>query len=201
MPLHSKKHIKNGIVALWFIEESKNDLWELLPNAWQDSLDYNKVSRHNLAARVLANQVCPDFDILEKDEYGKPYFESEDHKISITHAGDYAGFMFTEKRDCGIDMEEITERIRRIAPKFIREDEQQFLNQDLKGLYAVWCAKEAMYKYYGLKSLDFKKHMKLDYAEIAQEGTLKGHIEKGEYSRELDLNYSFIDNYLLIHTT
>lgn len=173
----------------------------MLPLSWQANLDLERVSRHNLAARVLAHTVCPGFDILEKDEYGKPYFDSEDHKISITHAGDYAGFMLTKKRDCGLDMEQITGRIRRIAKKFIREDEEAFLEQDLKGMYAIWCAKEAMYKYYGLKSLDFKEHMKLHPSELKIQGTLSGIIHKKEYMKELDLDYEFFDDYLLIHTT
>jgi phosphopantetheinyl transferase len=200
VPLHTKKHIKNGKVALWHITESKDELTALLPLSWQANLDMDKVSVHNIAARVLARTVCPNFDILEKDAYGKPYFDSEDHKISITHAGDYAGFMYTKERDCGLDMEEITERVRRIQSKFVREDEAAFLADDLRGLYIIWCAKEAMYKHYGLKSLDFKKHMKLDYRRLEESGTLVGHVSKDEYSRTLDLEYLFFDNYLILHT-
>lgn len=172
----------------------------MLPASWQANLDLDKVSTHNLAARVLARTVCPDFDILEKDEYGKPYFESEDHKISITHAGDYAGFMLTEKRDCGIDMEKLTDRVRRIVSKFVRPDEEEYLEQDLRGMYAIWCAKEAMYKYYGLKALDFREHMKLNTALLDTQGTLLGSIHKGEYWQHLELEYEFFDDYLLIHT-
>ena len=200
MPLYTKKHIKNGKVALWHITETKEELTSLLPLSWQANLDMDNGSVHNIAARVLAHTVCPDFDILEKDEYGKPYFDSEDHKISITHSGKFAGFMYTKERDCGLDMEEITERVRRIQSKFVREDEAAFLADDLRGLYILWCAKEAMYKHYGLKSLDFKKHMKLDYQKLTETGKLIGHIVKDEYSRTLELEYSFFDNYLILHT-
>jgi len=173
----------------------------MLPQAWLDKLDLTKVSRHNLAARVLAHQVSPDFAQLEKDEYGKPYFDSEDHKISITHAGEYAGFIQTEKRECGIDMEEITERVRRIQSKFMREDEEPFMAEGLPGLFAVWCAKEAMYKHYGLKALDFKQNMRLDYQKLAEKGRLTGHIFKEDYTVTLTLDYEFFENYLILHTT
>ncbi len=172
----------------------------MLPESWLTNLEIPKLSVHNLAARVLAKTVCPDFDILEKDEYGKPYFESADHKISITHSGQFAGFMFKEKEDCGIDMEEITGRVKRIVPKFFREDEKQFLEHDLRGMYIVWCAKEALYKYYGLKSLDFRDHLKVDYANIEDSGKIVGHINKGEYSKQLTLEYNFFDQYLLVNT-
>ena len=108
--------------------------------------------------------------------------------------------MFTKKRDCGIDMEEITERIQRIQGKFMRPDEEAFLADDLKGLYMLWCAKEAMYKYYGFKALDFKQHIKLDYAPLQENGTLIGHIHKDDYLRTIELEYSFFDNYLILHT-
>lgn len=200
MPLHTKKHIKDGIVALWHITETKEELQTMLPKTWLDALDLDKVRTHNLAARVLAHEVKPGFSPLEKDAYGKPYFESANHKISITHAGEYAGFMLTEKRECGIDLEEITERIRKIENKFMRADEVLFLKEDLRGLYTLWCAKEAMYKYYGLKALDFKKHMKLDYQQLEEKGTLTGHIFKDTYTLTLQLDYEFFDNYLIIHT-
>ena len=200
MPLYSKKQINNGIVALWNIKETKDELLEMLPTSWLKNLEISKLSTHNLAARVLANTVCPDFDILEKDEYGKPYFESTDHKISITHAGEFAAFQFKEKEDCGIDMEQLTNRIERIVSKFMREDEKDFLQHHKKGMYAVWCAKEALYKYYGLKSLDFRDHLKLAYAPLKEQGILKGYIKKEHYYKELELNYEFFDEYLLIHT-
>ena len=200
MPLHSKKHINNGIVALWRIEETKEELFDLLPTAWRAKLDIDSMSRHNVAARVLAFTVCPDFDSIEKDEYGKPYFVSKDYPISITHAGDYAGFMYTQDRECGIDIEQITHRIERIQHKFIREDEKAFAEAGLKGMYMVWCAKEAMYKYYGLKALDFKANLQLQFEPFDQEGTLQGIISKNEYKKAMNLHYQFFDEYLLIHT-
>jgi hypothetical protein len=64
----------------------------------------------------------------------------------------------------------------------------------------VWCAKEALYKYYGLKALDFKAHLKLQFEPFEKEGNLKGIISKNEYKITMDLHYQFFDEYLLIHT-
>ena len=172
----------------------------MLPSAWLPALELDKLSQHNLAARVLANTVCPDFNILEKDEYGKPYFDSADYKISISHSGEYAAFMYCETEDCGIDMEQITTRVERIVSKFFREDEKEYLEHNLSGMYMVWCAKEALYKYYGLKSLDFRDHMKIDYAPIEQSGRIQGHIKKGDYEKTVQLDYEFFNEYLLVNT-
>ena len=188
------------MVALWRIEETKEELFDLLPEGWKAKLDINSMSRHNVAARVLAHTVCPDFDSIEKDQYGKPYFVSKDYPISITHAGEYAGFMYTEDRQCGIDIEQITDRIERIKHKFIREDEMAFTESGLKGMYMVWCAKEAMYKYYGLKALDFKANLRLRFEPFQHTGVLQGNISKNEYEKTMNLDYQFFDEYLLIHT-
>jgi len=64
----------------------------------------------------------------------------------------------------------------------------------------VWCAKEAMYKYYGLKALDFKANLQLQFEPFDQEGTLQGIISKNEYKKAMNLHYQFFDEYLLIHT-
>ena len=108
--------------------------------------------------------------------------------------------MYTEDRECGIDIEQITHRIERIQHKFIREDEKAFAEAGLKGMYMVWCAKEAMYKYYGLKALDFKANLQLKFGPFDQEGTLQGIISKNEYKKAMNLHYQFFDEYLLIHT-
>jgi len=201
VPLHSKKQINNGIVALWKINESFDELVELIPAHWLKNIDLTQVSRHNLAARALANEVCPDFDYLEKDAYGKPYFESALHKISITHAGEFAGFMLKEGEECGLDMEKVTTRIQRISSRFMREDELSYKEHGLKGMYLVWCAKETMYKYYGMKALDFKEHMKVLPSSITNgHGTLIGQIKKGNYFKELKMEYSEFDNYIIVNT-
>jgi len=158
------------------------------------------MTAHNIAARLLAHTICPDFDSIEKDKYGKPYFESQNHPISITHAGKYAAFIYTTDRQCGIDIEHVTNRIDRIKHKFIREDETPFLQHHLQGMYLVWCAKESMYKFHGVKALDFKQHMRLNYTSISQYGKLVGSIQKGDYQKSIPLHYQFFDEYLLVHT-
>ena len=75
-----------------------------------------------------------------------------------------------------------------------------FTESGLKGMYMVWCAKEAMYKYYGLKALDFKANLRLRFEPLQHTGVLQGNISKNEYEKTMKLNYQFFDEYLLIHT-
>lgn len=200
MPIILKQQINEGIVAVWHITETKDALLDLLPTEWRTKMDEQRLNLHNVAARVLANSVVEGFQFLEKDANGKPYFSSSDVKLSLTHAGDYAAIRVNPYHECGIDLEVISERILRIKHKFVREDERAFLEQGLKGVYAVWCAKEALYKYYGLKGLDFKKHLKVYPQVLESSGVLIGEIQKDDFHEVLHLAYEINDNYLMIYT-
>jgi 4'-phosphopantetheinyl transferase EntD len=56
----------------------------------------------------------------------------------------------------GIDMEELNPRIKRLYPSFMSQQEIESCDvNNLKDLYYFWCAKEAMYKWFTHKNLDF----------------------------------------------
>ena len=67
-------------------------------------------------------------------------------------------------------------------------------------MYAVWCAKEALYKYYGMKALDFKDHLRLEYSPLKKSNRLTGYISKDTYFKKLDLWYEHWENYIIVHT-
>ena len=68
-------------------------------------------------------------------------------------------------------------------------------------MYLVWCAKEALYKYYGLKALDFKNNLRVAPIDrIKENGSLIGYIDKDEYHSEVQMRYEFIEGYLVVYT-
>jgi phosphopantetheinyl transferase (holo-ACP synthase) len=63
----------------------------------------------------------------------------------------------------------VSPRLKGISPKFLTEPEKKYLEkwQYLPNLYlqmitTVWCAKEAVFKWYGSGNIDFRKHMVLN---------------------------------------
>ena len=59
---------------------------------------------------------------------------------------------------CGLDIEQRNAKIGRIARKFVNAEEEAFCSAtDLDRLHIIWGAKEAMFKWYGLGGVDFRK--------------------------------------------
>jgi phosphopantetheinyl transferase (holo-ACP synthase) len=74
----------------------------------------------------------------------------------------------------GIDIEEPTERILRIMPKFLSERERnEFTPHNIELLVetatTLWSAKEAMFKWYGMGEVDFRQHLQIDSIEFVDE--------------------------------
>lgn len=156
--------------------------------------------RHWLASRVLLQEVLGDR--LERKETqllkhpnGKPYIPGINCNISLSHSGEYAAAMVSQSGNVGVDIEEITPRIQKIARKFINDYEWDYLvgENDLHTMYLLWAAKEAVFKWYGLGSVDFKQHIKVLLPQKEGEGFVNAILSKdGETS--LKIYTEVVDN-------
>jgi 4'-phosphopantetheinyl transferase len=187
-------------IGLWKIEEDEDFFHQRLPLSAAEFVDLSPLKGARrlewLACRWLLHEVS-GHDVrmpLAKDAYSKPFFEgeSENRYCSLTHAGGFVGVVIAPI-PCGCDLEVIDKRLQRVAPKFVNELEQKMLDNttlskdELWRLCFVWCAKEAMYKAYGVKEVDFKKHLTVDYQGITK--SEKGFLQKGDLQQLYDLKY------------
>ncbi len=155
-------------LAIWKIEEHDEYFLSHVPLNREVTHPYKRLQ--HLAGRFLLPSLFPDFplrSILIADTR-KPYLEDEQYHFNISHCGNYAAAIASTSERVGIDIELVTSRILRIAPKFINEQEESFLNEwkHLSGLYnelvtVIWSAKEAIFKWYGNGGVDFRNHMQL----------------------------------------
>ena len=95
---------------------------------------------------------------------GKPNLVNIDGFISISHAADVAAIAISKKEEVGIDIEKMQEKITRIAPKFMlsEEIERSQGEHQVLDMYVHWCVREAVYKCYGRRQLDFRRHILLE---------------------------------------
>ena len=63
----------------------------------------------------------------------------------------------------------------------------------------VWCTKEALYKLYGKKKLDFRQNLTIDKFDWECEGNVRGHINKNGYTKDLPIHYEKLDDYILAY--
>jgi 4'-phosphopantetheinyl transferase EntD len=163
-------------LGIWKIEEDENFFLAKVP--LQHYITHPHKRLQHLAGRYLLQFLFPDFpyaEILIADTR-KPYLPNEQYHFSISHCGDYAAAIASSTNRVGIDIEIPSEKIERIAHKFVHEEEKQWLekavndalsihdlssvNQQL--LTVLWSAKETVFKWYSLGGIDFKEHMQLN---------------------------------------
>lgn len=173
----------------------------MLPKEWADKINLQKASAHHIAARVLAHTVAPDLSIIEKDENGRPYFTTSEKCLSLSHSGDFAAVIISDSASCGIDIEKMNPRVERIKCKFVRDDEKIFESYGLRGLFKVWCAKETLYKFYAVKKLDFKQHLRVSLSDDSGEQfQLIGEISKNDYYSKINLVGQTFEDYIMVYT-
>src|ERR1700761_821666 len=157
--------------ALWKIEEEADELYSQLQldtgeQAYYEKLNKSKRHLHWLGTRVLLRKMLNTDEYIdcEVDVHGKPYLVNLPYHISLSHSFDYAAVMISKKRAVGIDIEQVNEKVERIARKFMRKEELAFIEPEhrVPQLYICWCAKEAIYKCFGQKEVSFVNNILLD---------------------------------------
>lgn len=154
-------------LGIWKIEETEEFFLGNVP-LHRDVTHPRKKLQH-LAGRFLLQFLVPSFpyDLIRIADTRKPFLQNEQHHFSISHCGDYAAAIVSSDKRVGIDIEIPVEKIEKIKDKFLSEKEMSdfkinaatTFNSQLTTL--LWSAKEAVFKWYGNGSVDFKKHIQL----------------------------------------
>jgi len=193
--------------ALWKIEEKAADLYKQLQldeheKAYFEKISTSKRHLHWLSTRVLLRTMLRTDEYIDckTDIHGKPYLVNLPYHISFSHSFDYAAVMMSKKAPVGIDIEQIKEKVERIATKFMNPGEMAFINTDehrIEHLYVCWCGKEAIYKCYGQKEVSFVNHISLAPFEFAKAGSVNARLHKGEVDLNYEVEYMQYEDYMI----
>lgn len=207
MGIAYRKKVDNDTeFALWKIEENADELYQQLQlhddeKAFIQQLSNSKRYLHWLGTRVLLRKMLNTEEYIDckVDAYGKPYLTSLPYHISLSHSFDYAGVMISKNKPVGIDIEKIEQKVERIAHKFLRPDELDFIQPENKvnHLYACWCAKEAVYKCYGRKEVSFVSHIFLDNFDCREAGSFHATIKKEVVDLNFKVEYMQFNGYMV----
>lgn len=150
------------------------------------------------ALRVLFND--PHLNIVY-DVYRKPFVEGypENH-ISISHSFDKLTVLHHQKIPTGVDIEQIRDKIHLIRHKFLSTSEADYCGNDAWRLTLFWAAKEAVYKAYGKKGLDFAGDIMVMPPEDGQ-NYLFVTVSTETFEKEYKLHYQQLDNYIMACVT
>ncbi len=199
MPLFYQHNINEHTkLAVWYITENETFFLEKVPLQTEVAHPHKRLQ--HLAARYLLEILQPGFPFhrIEIADSKKPLLNNDEFHFSVSHCGDYAAAIVSEINLVGIDVELITPRVERIKNKFLNQNEIQLLPVcNTKLLTLCWCAKEAIYKWYGKGKVDFKNNILIDdlfYQE--KEGLIKAHFEKEERT-DLQIEFKVFENLCL----
>jgi phosphopantetheinyl transferase len=153
------------------------------------------------AVNEILQHAAPGCDIV-KDDKGKPYLAPFTADISISHSGPLAAIYVSEAGPCGLDLEMVGEKVLRIERKFCSEAESQSLDRvsHREALHLIWGAKEALYKLYGRKEVDFRTQLFIEPFEPAGSGHLFGRTFLPGLESRFRLGYRFWEGYCLVWT-
>jgi phosphopantetheinyl transferase len=170
MALFYQHNINAGTkLGIWRIEEPEEFFLEKVPLKKDVSHPYKRLQ--HLAGRYLLPTLFEDFPLSEIliADTRKPFLQGERYHFSISHCGNFAAAIVSSTSRVGVDIELVTPRMFTISSKFLNEEEKQYLNdwEHLTKLHldlttVLWCAKESVFKWYGLGQVDFKKNMRLN---------------------------------------
>lgn len=209
MPLLIKKNLPlDGVLGIWQITEDERWFLEQLLLTEEEDKFIATFKGHRrlewLASRWLLHVLSgrTDRGACLKDKFGKPFLENSPFEISISHSRELVS-VIAAPSTVGIDIQKRVNKIERIAHKFMRAQETDSLHPSsaLLHLHIYWGAKEALYKAYGRRELDFKAHIHISPFELDWElGECYGQIIKDSFQKKYHIRYELIEtDYVLVY--
>jgi phosphopantetheinyl transferase len=201
MPIFFQHQVNDTTrLGIWKIEETEEFFKANVPQH-RDVTHPHKRLQH-LAGRFLLQYLFPDFpyELIRIADTRKPFLPGDEYHFSISHCGDYAAAIVSRNKRVGVDIEIPVEKIRMIERKFLSFEEiSAFGDKNIDQLTVLWSAKEAVYKWYGDGSIDFRKHIIL---EKPAQGipAIECRFMKGE-PLLLDVNYRILSTIVLAWVT
>lgn len=181
----------NGLFAVWKIEETFGELRASLGNDLPYDEDLNRLRAESrqmeyLAVRVLLKTVCGEEKLICHAPSGKPFLADKSYHISISHTKGYAAIALHPSAEVGIDIEQVADRVLKVADRFMCAEELQGEaesvstyagDRKISTLYYMllhWSAKETLYKLMNKEEVDFREHLRILPFHLQPEGKITG---------------------------
>lgn len=194
-------------LGLWQMDESPEQLFDLYPHLlpYRSSLDdkYKNDGRklEFLAIRALMYEMlrvngaskgllshAGDFT---HNGQGKPLFRG--YHVSISHTKGYAALILSKKSEVAVDIEYMSDRVERIAFKFLRKDERA---DSLDAKLVHWCAKETVFKLFSEENLLFEDMRVKPFDTMADWACDVENLKSGKTARvDFELAMDFVLTY------
>lgn len=199
--LYWKQMIDSTLIAVWKIDESSEELNDMLcEKAYIEkilTIKSDKMKQEKLAVRILLKELLGKEIDLEYNKAGRPYLVDVDKHISITHTQGYAAVALDANRQVGLDIEHKSDKILRVKGRVVSSEEYIDRDNTLEHLLIHWCAKESMFKVMDADGVDYLDHLHLEHFEPKSEGFFEGWESKTEEALKFDVYYRIASDFVL----
>jgi 4'-phosphopantetheinyl transferase len=210
MPLFRTIHInENTSIFLWKITEDYNELFRSvsLKDTSLNRLENMKSESHQkgfLSVRMLL-QHCgySDLDLIY-DEFGKPHLRDSLKQIqapthiSISHSFDFAAIALSNE-NIGIDIEQVKEKVLRIAPRFMETWHLKNLSHEdqMKKATVIWGTKEAIFKVKNEVGISFPDHI-FEKAFLLSDKKCSAELRFNTCLEHFNIFFEEVENYMIV---
>lgn len=193
-----------GVLGIWKTDESCDELLRLLPARMHTmAVEHIKGIRSErrtvewLSTRILLYRLMDEEKTILNRADGKPFLKDNSHHISISHTKGYVAILLHETLPVGIDVETCSERVRKVAKKFIGENE--FIDSSQKTIHQLlhWSAKESLFKLMEEDEIHFKHHLHIHPFTPQSVGTMTATETKTNLQRTFTIHYEVHPDYVL----
>lgn len=206
MPLERVYASGDPCWGLWRITEDETSLRQEVPGETIPASLTNPLKRLEfLAGRTLIKTLLKQWGLpfpgLIKDVNGKPFLAGSSICISLSHSYPFVAAILHKTKNVGIDLEQPKDKLLRIAPRILSEDELANAGSDVVKHCVYWCAKETLIKIYGKKDLIFSKNLLISPFDLQDKGHLIGRILASDSETAIPLEYIVADNFVVVVST
>ncbi len=190
MPLTRKQKLDDDSwLAVWKMDEALDSL----PRPRQVDLGQFKAQRlrEKLTEYLLLRELTKRDDlVIAHDDDGAPIVDG--YNVSISHTKGWAAMILSKSQRNGIDIEYISDRVNKIATRFMRDDEWQ---DTIEGRLITWCSKEAAYKYYHEQHLGLREMRLLPFAPKCNGVACLENLRQG---KSINVSYEVNKDFVLV---
>ena len=188
---------EDATLGLWALTEEERFFFDNYPclNGVRKEIDTigSKQRRlEKLAARALLFEMTNRADLyFNHNDSGKPLVEG--YHVSVSHTKGMVALMLSKTREVAVDVEYESDRVGRIAHKFVNVDETMPSNLHL---LLAWCAKEAIFKYFSADNL-LSSEIYLHPFAVEECGAIVAKNTKRDIS--VTAHYSMVKGFVLVY--
>lgn len=204
MPLYRTYKQGDLTVGVWKVDETVEQLRSMFHqfSIYEESfsrLTAEKRKQEWLAVRVLLKELCGMEKKIVYHSSGKPYLEDGSMYVSFSHTNGYVAVALHPHLEVGVDIEQYGTRVKRVASRFIREDEKASVEagDEVYTLLLHWSAKETMFKLMDNVAVDFIDHLHVHTFQLKESGSFEASEYRSDKKQKFLIHYDTHPDFVL----